>query len=392
MTSVRKGGPLFEPLRLRGLTLANRVAVSPMTQYSAEDGTPVPWHAMHVGSMAVSGAGLVIMEATAVEAAARTTSGCLGLYSDANEAALTRLVADIRTFADTPLGIQLVHSGRRASVRKPWDPRPANADTVKLPIEEGGWPICGPTDQPYRGDVHVPEALDEQGIARVLAAYAAAAARADRSGFDLLELHGAHGYLMHSFFSPISNTRTDAWGGDAARRMRFPLAMVKAVRATWPDHKPLGVRLPGSDFIEGGLTIMDAVALGREMKMLGVDYLVPSIGLLDSKFRAPVVEPGYMVPFAEQLRKQVGGPVMATGMILTPHQAEAVVQEGRADMVAMGRAFLNDPRWGWHAAAALGGAVEIPRQYSRGAPGAWPGYDLRRRPQHSGDAERQAAE
>lgn len=367
--------PLFAPLRLRDLTLPNRIAVSPMTQYSGENGSPVPWHAMHVGSMAVSGAGLVIMEATAVEAVARTTLGCLGLYSDANEAALTRLVAGVRTYADTPLGIQLVHSGRRASVRRPWDGK-----TPMLPVEEGGWPIYGPTDQPFRADVHVPQPLDEDGIARVLAAYAAAAARAARCGFDLLELHGAHGYLMHSFFSPISNTRTDAWGGDAERRMRFPLAMVKAVRAAWPDDRPLGVRLPCGDFIEGGLAIEDSVALGREMKALGVDYLVPSIGLLASTFRAPSVAPGYMVPFAEQLRTQVGGPVMATGMILTAQQAEAVVGEGRADMVAMGRAFLNDPRWGWHAAATLGAAADVPKQYGRAGPGAWPGYDLVRRP------------
>ena len=202
---------LFEPSALRSLTLRNRIAVSPMTQYSGEDGCAVPWHAMHVGSMAVSGAGLVIMEATAVEAMGRTTAGCLGLYSDANEAAMTRLVSGIRSYSPTPLGIQLVHAGRRGSVRKPWD-----ADTVKLPLDEGGWSLCGPTAEPYRGDVHRPAPLDGAGIARVLAAFAAAA-RADRSGFDLLELHGAHGYLMHAFTSPISNTRTDGYGGSQAR-------------------------------------------------------------------------------------------------------------------------------------------------------------------------------
>ena len=360
---------LFEPLTLRGLTLPNRIAVSPMTQYSGVEGCPVPWHAMHVGSMAVSGAGLVIMEATAVEAVGRTTPGCLGLYSAANEAAMSRLVSDIRSYSATRLGIQLVHAGRRGSVRKPWD-----ADTVKLPVEEGGWPICGPTGEPYRGDVHRPEALDEAGIARVLAAFASAAARADRSGFDLLELHGAHGYLMHAFFSPISNTRTDGYGGSQAGRMRFPLEVVQAVRAAWPSGKPLGVRLPGSDFIEGGLTVEDAVALGHELKGLGVDYVVPSIGLLDSKFRAPKVTPGYMVPFAERIRREVGLPTMATGMILTPKQADALLAERRADMVGIGRGFLNDPRWAWHAAAALGAAVEVPLQYQRVLPKSWPGY------------------
>ena len=360
---------LFEPLALRDLTLPNRIAVSPMTQYSAEEGCPVPWHTMHIGSMAVSGAGLVVMEATAVEAGGRTTPGCLGLYSDANEAAMTRLVQDVRSYSGTKLGIQLVHAGRRGSVRKPWD-----ADTVKLPLEEGGWPICGPTDQPYRGEVHRPEALDEAGIARVLAAFAGAAARAERSGFDLLELHGAHGYLMHAFLSPISNTRTDAYGGDQARRMRFPLEVVQAVRAAWPAGKPLGVRLPGSDFIEGGLTVGDAVALAHELKGLGVDYVTPSIGLLDSKFRAPKVTPGYMVPFAERIRREVGLPVMATGMILTPKQADALLTEGRADIVGIGRGFLNDPRWAWHAANALGATVDVPRQYERVLPRSWPGY------------------
>ncbi len=360
---------LFDPLTLRGLTLPNRIAVSPMTQYSGVDGCTVPWHAMHVGSMAVSGAGLVIMEATAVESVGRTTAGCLGLYSEENQAAMTRLVSGIRSYSDTRLGLQLVHAGRRGSVRKPWD-----ADTVKLPLHEGGWPIYGPTETPYRGDVHEPEALDEAGITRVLAAFASAASRADRSGFDLLELHGAHGYLMHAFLSPISNTRSDAYGGDAARRMRFPLEVVQAVRAAWPAAKPLGVRLPGSDFIEGGLTVEDAVAFGHELKSLGVDYLVPSIGLLDSKFRAPKVTPGYMVPFAERIRRDVGLPVMATGMILKPKQADALLAEGRADLVAIGRAFLNDPRWAWHAATALGAAVEIPRQYERVRPKAWPGY------------------
>jgi 2,4-dienoyl-CoA reductase-like NADH-dependent reductase (Old Yellow Enzyme family) len=371
---------LFEPLRLRDLSLPNRIVVSPMTQYSGIEGCAVPWHTMHIGSMAVSGAGLVIMEATAVEAVGRTTPGCLGLYSDANEAALTRLVSDIRSYSGTKLGIQLVHAGRRGSVRKPWD-----ADTVKLPLEDGGWPIYGPTGEAYRGDVHTPEALDAAGIARVLAAFGNAAARAERSGFDLLELHGAHGYLMHAFYSPISNTRTDAYGGSQARRMRFPLEVVQTVRAAWPAGKPLGVRLPGSDFIEGGLTVEDAVALGRELKGLGVDYLVPSIGLLDSKFRAPKVTPGYMVPFAERLRRDVGLPVMATGMIVKPKQAEALLNEGRADMVAVGRGFLNDPRWAWHAATALGATVDVPRQYQRVQPRSWPGYAMVR-PEEAADA------
>jgi 2,4-dienoyl-CoA reductase-like NADH-dependent reductase (Old Yellow Enzyme family) len=362
---------LFRPLPLRGLTLANRIAASPMTQYSGEEGCPVPWHAMHVGSLATSGAGLVIMEATAVEAIGRTTAGCLGLYSDANEAAMTRLVADIRSYTTTPLAIQLGHAGRRAAVRKPWD-----ADTVPLPVAEGGWGICGPTDEPYRAGSHVPEALDEAGIHRVIRSFGAAAARAARCGFDLIELHGAHGYLMHSFTSPLSNTRTDGWGGSRERRMRFTLEAVSAVRAAWPADKPLGFRVPGSDFIEGGLTVEDAVALGRELKGIGVDYIVPSVGLLDSRFRAPAAEPGYMVHFAERIRREVGIPTMAVGMILKPRQADAIIASGQADIAGIGRGLLNDPRWAWHAATALGMRAEMPRQYEKVRPANWPGYRL----------------
>ncbi|MGI4940832.1 MAG: oxidoreductase, partial [Janthinobacterium lividum] len=241
---------LFQPLALRGLTLGNRIAASPMTQYSGEDGCPVPWHAMHVGSLALSGAGLVIMEVTAVEAAGRTTAGCLGLYSDANEAGMAALLAGIRTYAHTPVGVQLGHAGRRGAVRKPWD-----ADTVPLPVSEGGWQVVGPTTEPYRPGSHVPDALDQGGIARVVAAFAQAAGRADRCGFDLVELHGAHGYLMHSFYSHISNTRADGYGGSGAARMRLTLEVASAVRAAWPAHKPLGFRLPGADFIDGGLTV-----------------------------------------------------------------------------------------------------------------------------------------
>ena len=360
---------LFQPLALRELTLGNRIAASPMTQYSGEDGCPVPWHHMHVGSLATSGAGLVIMEVTAVEPAGRTTAGCLGLYSDANEAGMAALVEGIRTYANTPLGIQLGHAGRRAAVRKPWD-----ADTVPLLVGEGGWQVVGPTDQPYRAGSHVPTALDSAGIARIIAAFADAAARAERSGFDLLELHGAHGFLMHSFYSHISNTRTDGYGGSVANRMRLSLEIAQAVRAVWPAHKPLGFRLPGADFIDGGLMVDDAVALGLALKEVGIDYLVPSIGLLNSQFAAPKTEPGYMVHFAARIRRDVGIPTMATGMILKPDQANAVIAGGQADMVGIGRALLNDPRWGWHAAVALGTVPDIPPPYSRVQPKTWPGY------------------
>jgi 2,4-dienoyl-CoA reductase-like NADH-dependent reductase (Old Yellow Enzyme family) len=326
------------------------------------------------------------MEVTAVEAVGRTTAGCLGLYSDANAAAMARLITDIRTYSHTPIGIQIGHAGRRGSVRKPWD-----ADTVPLPVAEGGWRVCGPTDEPYRPGSHQPEALDQAGIDRVVASFAAAAARAEICGFDLLELHGAHGYLMHSFYSPLSNTRTDGYGGSAVNRMRFTREVVEAVRRAWPAHKPLGFRLPGSDFIEGGLTVEDAVALGRELKRLGVDYIVPSIGLLNSRFKAPATEPGYMVHFADRIRRDVDIPTMAVGMILKPQQANEIIESGQADIAGIGRGFLNDPRWGWHAATALGTTPDIPRPYERVRPRFWPGYRLVRAEEAAAAAALQAA-
>ena len=360
---------LFQPMQLRELILGNRIAASPMTQYSGIEGCPVPWHHMHVGSLATSGAGLAILEVTSVDPVARTTAGCLGLYSDANEAGMKALVDGIRTYTHTPLGVQLGHAGRRASVRKPWD-----ADTAPLPVNEGGWQVVGPTTEPYRHGSHVPVALDETGIRRVISAFAGATARAERCGFDLVELHGAHGYLMHSFYSHLSNTRTDGYGGTLAGRMRLTLEIASAVREIWPAHKPLGFRLPGADFIDGGLTVEDAVTLGLELKGIGIDYLVPSIGLLNSQFAAPKTEPGYMVHFAERLRRDVDLPTMATGMILKPDQANDIVANGQADFLGIGRAFLNDPRWAWHAAIALGTIPDIPRPYQRVLPKAWPGY------------------
>lgn len=244
---------LFTPLQLRELALGNHIACSPMTQYSALDGTAQPWHWMHVGSFAVSGAGLVVLEGTAVEAAGRMTPGCLGLYSDENEAALARLVADVRTYAHTPLAIQLAHAGRKASLQRPWDEVPSSP----LPAERGGWRGHGPTDVPFRPGAPPPVALDEAGIKRVIQSFRDGALRAERCGFDLIELHGAHGFLLHSFVSPVSNTRTDGYGGSPEKRMRLALEVAEAVRAVWPSHKPLGFRVTADDCIEGGLTIED---------------------------------------------------------------------------------------------------------------------------------------
>ncbi len=361
---------LFTPLKLRELTLGNRIACSPMTQYSAVGGTAQPWHFMHVGSFAVSGAGLVILEGTAVEAAGRMTPGCLGLYSDENEAALAKLIADVRTYAHTPLAIQLAHAGRKASLRRPWDEVPSSP----LTAEEGGWGVVGPTDVPFRDGASAPEALDGAGIERVIEAFRDSAVRAERCGFDAIELHGAHGFLLHSFFSPVSNTRTDGYGGSPERRMRLLLEVTEAVRAVWPSHKPLGFRVTACDYIDGGLAIEDAVRLGHALKELSIDYIVPSVGLLTPDFQPPKVEPGYLVHFAERLKRELGVPIMTVGMIVKPEQAQEIVASSRADMTALGRAFMDDPRWGWHAAAALGTTPDIPRPYLRVMPKAWPGY------------------
>ncbi len=362
---------LFTPITLGGLTLANRIAVSPMCQYSAVDGSATDWHVQHLGSLSLSGAGLVIAEATAVEPAGRITPGCLGLYCDANEAALERVVATCRRWGSARLGIQLAHAGRKASSQVPW------LGGKPLAAAEGAWPRVGASAIPFDAGCPAPEPLDEAGLARVRDAFAAAARRADRLGFDLVELHGAHGYLLHSFQSPIANRRTDAYGGSPENRMRFPLEVAAAVRAVWPRQKALGMRITGSDWIAGGLTSADAVAFARELERIGFDYVCVSSGGISPDARV-TVGPGYQVPFATAVKAGSGIAVQAVGMIVQPRQAEAIVAEGQADCVALARGFLDDPRWAWHAADALGAEAPCPPQYVRSRPGLWPGAALAR--------------
>lgn len=362
---------LFSPLELRGLTLRNRVVVSPMCQNSAVDGQAQPWHAMHLGMLAVSGAGLMIIEATAVEAQGRITPDCLGLYDDAQEAALARLIADIRTYSDIPIGIQLGHAGRKSSSQSSNDGR---FKTLVLTPEQGGWQTWGPSDVAFDQGWPVPHELDEQGLARILEAYVQAARRADRIGIDLIEFHAAHGYLLSSFVSPLSNFRQDRYGGSLENRMRFPLECVAAVRAAWPAHKPIGVRINGSDFAEGGSDVDDAAVYARALKAAGVDYVTTSAGMVSPACGFPRVEPGYMVPLAEHVHRHAGIATMAVGMILTPQQAEDIVASGRADLVALARALLDDPRWVWHAAAELGEPPPMPTRYFYSHPRKWLGY------------------
>jgi 2,4-dienoyl-CoA reductase-like NADH-dependent reductase (Old Yellow Enzyme family) len=335
--------------------------VSPMCQYSAVDGCMTDWHLAHLGMLANSGAELLCFEMTDVEPIGRITPGCSGLYSDANEAALRRVVAHCREHGQARLGIQLAHAGRKASTAPPWDSR------KWLKPEEGGWQPVAPSAVPMGEGELVPRALTLSEIQGLLAKFADATRRARRIGFDAIELHAAHGYLMHEFLSPLSNLRDDAYGGSLANRMRFPLEVFSAVRAEWPGDRPIGVRLSCTDWAEGGWDIEQTVALARELKKLGCDWIDASSGGLVKNQAIPVA-PGYQVPFAERIRKDAGIATIAIGLITEARQAESIVAEGKADMVALARGFLWDPRWGWHAALELGAEPRIPLQYLRGRP------------------------
>jgi 2,4-dienoyl-CoA reductase-like NADH-dependent reductase (Old Yellow Enzyme family) len=363
---------LFEPIILGGVTLANRIAVSPMCQYSAEDGSANDWHVQHLGSLSVSGAGLLIVEQTAVEPAGRISHGCLGLYSDANQAALARAIALCRRCGGARLGIQLAHAGRKASAKIPWQ------GGGPLARDDATWTTVAPSAIPFDENWPVPQALDEGGLARIRDAHAEAANRADRLGFDLVELLGAHGFLLHSFLSPISNRRSDRYGGSLVNRMRFPLAVAAAVRAVWPREKALGMRITGFDWIPGGITPEETGIFARELREIGFNYVCVSSGGISPQARAKVA-PSYQVPFAAAVKKASGIAVQAVGMIVDPHQAEAIIADGHADCVALARAFLDDPRWAWHAADALGADVACPPQYRHARPDQWPGSLLAHR-------------
>jgi NADPH2 dehydrogenase len=363
---------LFSPCALGGLHLANRLVVSPMCQYSALDGLAQPWHLVHLGQMMTSGAGLVIAEATAVEARGLGTRGDLGLYDDAQETALGELVRKLRTLSPAKVGIQLTHAGRKAATRtipERWRGEP-------LPPEEQPWKPLAPSTVAFDEGWQIPEQLDEAGIQRIIDAFARSAERAARAGFDLVELHGAHGYLIHNFLSPITNHRTDDWGGTADKRSRFACEIAMAVRKVWPRQLALGFRLNSTDWHHEGSTLEDAVALAGKLKSVGVDYVVMSSGNIAPGINIPSASPGHQVPFAAAVKKQVGITAMAVGMILEPEQADTIIASGDADFVALGRPMLDNPRWGLHAAAMLGADITYPPQYIRARPNNWLGYSL----------------
>ncbi len=364
---------LFTPLELGPVTLPNRITIAPMCQYSAQDGSAQDWHLQHLMSLAMSGAGLVLVEATAVERRGRITHGCLGLYSDDNERALARVLAAARAVAlpGTKFGIQIAHAGRKASAQRPWE------GGLALPATADPWQTSAPSALPQDERWPTPLAMTEEDLARVRDAFVATAQRAVRLGFDVIELHMAHGYLLHAFQSPISNRRDDAWGGSSARRRAYPLSIAKAVGDSLPASVALGARITGSDWVEGGLTVDDAIEMAGALKKLGLAYVCVSSGGVSSRASIPS-GPGYQVPLAAAVRRATGILTRAVGLIAEPHQAEAILERGDADQIALARAVLDNPRWGWHAAQALGATLAYPPQYARAAAAVWPGAGMAR--------------
>ncbi|MCQ8896956.1 NADH:flavin oxidoreductase/NADH oxidase [Limnobacter humi] len=348
---------LFEPLSLRSITLKNRIGMSPMCQYSAVDGVPQTWHTVHYGSRALGGAGLVIVEATGVSAEGRISPGCLGLWNSTQQQALDPLRQLIEQ-QGAVAGIQLAHAGRKASVGLGWQAQRT------LTAAEGGWPTVGPSAIAFGDAYAAPAALDETGIQALIGQFAASAQRALAAGFQVVEVHAAHGYLLHQFLSPLANQRTDAYGGSLDNRMRFPLAVVKAVRAVWPDHLPVLVRVSATDWVDGGWTIEDTVTFCKHLKALGVDLVDVSTGGMVPTAKIPAA-PGFQAPFAQRIRAEAGLPTATVGLITQAQQADDLLQTGHADLVLLGRELLRNPLWPLLAARELNTAIEWPAQYKR---------------------------
>ena len=351
---------LFSPFTLRSVTFRNRIAVSPMCQYSARDGRMDDWHLVHLGSRAAGGAGLVVAEAAAVLPEGRIGPGDLGLYDDAQIEPLARVFAFVAAQGAVP-GIQLAHAGRKASTAAPWlGGRPIDS-------AQGGWrPVHGASALAFADGYPAPAALDQTGIDQVVAAFAAAARRVLAAGGKVAEIHAAHGYLLHQFLSPLSNTRTDRYGGSFENRTRLTREVTAAVRRVWPENLPLFIRISATDWVEGGWDVEQSLDLARQLKPLGVDLVDVSSGGMVPKAQIPV-GPGFQVPFAERIRREAGLPTGAVGLIREPAQAEEIVQRGQADLVLLARELLRDPHWPYRAARALGAPSPLPVQYARAA-------------------------
>jgi 2,4-dienoyl-CoA reductase-like NADH-dependent reductase (Old Yellow Enzyme family) len=353
---------LFSPIKLGPLELANRIAIAPMCQYSAENGFATDWHMIHLGHLALSGAGILILEATAVTEEGRITYGDLGLWSDEHAAALEPVINAVRKYSPIKIGIQLSHAGRKASSEKPW----LGGANIP-PGHANGWQTVAPSSVPHAPGEPVPLALDAAGLQRVKDGFVASARRADALGLDAIELHGAHGYLLHQFLSPLSNQRTDDYGGSLENRIRFPLEVFDAVRAAVSPEMVVGMRISASDWVEGGWNLEQSIVLAGELERRGCQFIHVSSGGLSPQQKIPV-GPGYQIEFAAKIKARTSMPTIGVGLITEPKQAETIVQTGQADMVALARAMLYDPRWPWHAAAELGATVSAPPQYWRSQP------------------------
>ncbi|MEW9856775.1 NADH:flavin oxidoreductase/NADH oxidase [Novosphingobium sp. M1R2S20] len=353
---------LFEPIRVGGLSLENRIVIAPMCQYSAVEGCMTDWHLMHLGQLAQSGAGLLTIEATAVVPEGRITYADVGLWDDETEAAIARTLEGVRRYSDMPIAIQLAHAGRKASTDLPW-----KGGAQVAPSETNGWQTHAPSALPFSPGENAPSAIDKAGLARLVHAFAEAARRSARLGIDAIQLHMAHGYLMHEFLSPLSNRRDDEYGGSLENRMRFPLEVFDAVREAFPADRPVTVRASGTDWMEGGWDVDETIALFQALERRGCAAAHVSSGGLDPQQQIPI-GPNYQVPLARAVKAAVEMPVVAVGLINEPEQAEAIVGTGDADMVALARGMLYNPRWPWHAAAQLGAQVKAPPQYWRSQP------------------------
>jgi 2,4-dienoyl-CoA reductase-like NADH-dependent reductase (Old Yellow Enzyme family) len=351
---------LFSPLKLRDLTLKNRIFVSPMCQYSSTDGLPNDWHLVHLGSRAVGGAGLVMVEASAVSPEGRISPHDAGIWSDAHAAAFARITAFLKEHGAAP-AIQLAHAGRKASTHRPWSGR------GYVSPADGGWLPLGPSPIPFDRHSPTPREMSPRDIDKVIHDFTAAARRALAAGFEVIELHAAHGYLAHEFLSPLSNRRTDLFGGGLENRMRLPLQLARTLRDAWPAHLPVFVRISATDYAENGWDLAQSVIFCQQLKSLGIDLIDTSSGGNIAGATIPV-GPGYQVPFAQTIRREAHIPTAAVGLITTPQQAESILAEEKADAVLLAREMLRDPYWPLHAAQELGADVKWPVQYERAKP------------------------
>lgn len=352
---------LFSPIKIGDQHFENRIVIPPMCQYSAKNGLATDWHLMHYGSLSHSGAGLMILEATSISPEGRLSPFDLGLWGDEQEHAMQSLISSIHKYSKMPIAVQLVHAGRKASMPEPWK------DEKHVSIEQGGWKTIAPSAIAFDSNYDTPKELTTDEVKNLIKQFADAAIRADRAGIDFIEIHGAHGYLIHQFLSPLSNHRTDEYGGSLDNRLRFVIEVFKAIRAVFPKQKGVGIRISATDWVEGGWDLSQSIVLAKKLNELGCSYIHVSTGGLDIRQQIPV-GPNYQVPFAQEIKQQVTMPVIAVGLITQAIQAEAIVSTGQADMVAIGRDMLFEPHWPWRAAKILGAQVTVPPQYARSAP------------------------